>query len=93
MTTLTLKSHSKNNHDVNSAAKHHRPTGGYDYLIVGAGFAGCVLAERLASQIDCRILLIDRRDHVGGNAYDCVPAEGVMGSTDVSVSKQCASLE
>ncbi|MGZ2412579.1 UDP-galactopyranose mutase [Sphingomonas sp. F9_3S_D5_B_2] len=48
-------------------------TGGkdrYDYLIVGAGYAGSVLAERLASQHGARILLIDRRDHIGGNAYD-----------------------
>ena len=42
----------------------------YDYLIVGAGFAGSVLAERLASQHGARVLLIDRRDHIGGNAYD-----------------------
>ncbi|WP_118855861.1 UDP-galactopyranose mutase [Sphingomonas mesophila] len=42
----------------------------YDYLIVGAGFAGSVLAERLASQHGARILLVDRRDHIGGNAYD-----------------------
>jgi UDP-galactopyranose mutase len=42
----------------------------YDYLIVGAGFSGCVLAERLASQLNKRILLIDKRDHIGGNAYD-----------------------
>jgi UDP-galactopyranose mutase len=42
----------------------------YDYLIVGAGFAGCVLAERLSSQLNKNILLIDRRSHIGGNAYD-----------------------
>ncbi len=42
----------------------------YDYLIVGAGFAGSVLAERLASQHGARILLIDRRPHIGGNAFD-----------------------
>jgi len=42
----------------------------YDWLIVGAGFTGAVLAERLASQADKRVLLIDRRDHLGGNAYD-----------------------
>ena len=50
----------------------------FDYLIVGAGFAGCVLAERLASQLDLRVLLIDRRDHLGGNAYDFQDAAGVM---------------
>eukprot|EP01035_Chromulina_nebulosa_P016484 gene16484-21838_t len=42
----------------------------YDYLIVGAGFAGAVLAERLASDGGKRVLVCDRRPHVGGNAYD-----------------------
>lgn len=50
----------------------------YDYLIVGAGFAGSVLAERLASQHDARILLIDRRNHVGGNAYDELDEAGIL---------------
>jgi UDP-galactopyranose mutase len=51
---------------------------GYDYVVVGAGFAGAVLAERLASQHDARILIIDRRSHVGGNAYDRRDAAGVL---------------
>ena len=42
----------------------------YDYLIVGAGFAGCVLAERLANGLHKRVLLVERRNHIGGNAYD-----------------------
>ena len=50
----------------------------YDYLIVGAGFAGSVLAERLASQHGARVLLIDRRSHVGGNAYDEKDAAGIL---------------
>ena len=50
----------------------------YDYLIVGAGFAGSVLAERLASQSGMRVLLIDRRPHVGGNAYDEKNADGIL---------------
>jgi UDP-galactopyranose mutase len=50
----------------------------YDFLIVGAGFAGCVLAERLASRLQRRVLLVDRREHIGGNAYDCLDAAGVM---------------
>ena len=50
----------------------------YDYLIVGAGFAGSVLAERLAGQHNARILLIDRRDHVGGNAYDELDEAGIL---------------
>jgi UDP-galactopyranose mutase len=50
----------------------------YDWLIVGAGFAGSVLAERLASQRGERVLVIDRRPHIGGNAYDCLDASGVL---------------
>jgi len=49
-----------------------------DFLIVGAGFAGCVLAERLASQSRKKCLLIDRRDHIGGNAHDSYSSAGVL---------------
>ena len=50
----------------------------YDYLIVGAGFAGSVLAERLASQHGARVLLVDRRPHIGGNAYDEPNEAGIL---------------
>jgi UDP-galactopyranose mutase len=50
----------------------------YDWLIVGAGFAGSVLAERLANQLGQRVLIIDRRPHIGGNAYDRLDASGVL---------------
>jgi UDP-galactopyranose mutase len=50
----------------------------FDWLIVGAGFAGSVLAERLASQRNDRVLLIDRRPHIGGNAYDCYDDAGLL---------------
>jgi UDP-galactopyranose mutase len=50
----------------------------YDYLIVGAGFAGSVLAERLASDAGKRVLVCDRRPHVGGNAYDHPDAAGIL---------------
>ncbi|AAF12425.1 UDP-galactopyranose mutase [Deinococcus radiodurans R1 = ATCC 13939 = DSM 20539] len=50
---------------------------GFDYLIVGAGFAGSVLAERLASSGQ-RVLIVDRRPHIGGNAYDCYDDAGVL---------------
>jgi UDP-galactopyranose mutase len=49
----------------------------YDHLIVGAGFAGAVLAERLASA-GHSVLLLDRRPHVGGNAYDHHDAAGIL---------------
>jgi len=50
----------------------------YDYLIVGAGFAGSVLAERLAADAGKKVLVIDRRPHIGGNAYDVKDAAGVL---------------
>ena len=50
----------------------------FDYLIVGAGYAGSVLAERLTSQLGKRVLLIDKRPHIGGNAYDEKDAAGVL---------------
>jgi UDP-galactopyranose mutase len=56
--------------------EHGKPH--YDYLIVGAGFAGSVLAERLASQHGARVLLVDRRPHVGGNAYDEEDEAGIL---------------
>ncbi len=50
----------------------------FDWLIVGAGFAGSVLAERLATQRGERVLIIDRRPHIGGNAYDRYDDAGVL---------------
>ena len=50
---------------------------GFDYLIVGAGFAGSVLAERLAND-GKRVLIVDRRPHIGGNAYDRYDDAGIL---------------
>jgi UDP-galactopyranose mutase len=50
----------------------------YDTLVVGAGYAGSVMAERLASQRGQRVLVIDRRDHIAGNAYDYHDEHGVL---------------
>jgi UDP-galactopyranose mutase len=50
----------------------------FDWLVVGAGFAGSVIAERLASQRDEKVLLIDRRPHIGGNAYDRHDKAGIL---------------
>ncbi len=51
---------------------------GFDHLIVGAGFAGAVLAERLASQLGRRVLIVDKRPHIGGNAYDRYDDAGIL---------------
>ena len=50
----------------------------FDYLIVGAGFAGSVLAERLARGSGKHVLLVDRRSHIGGNAYDHYDDAGIL---------------
>lgn len=50
----------------------------FDWLIVGAGFAGSVLAERIATVRGERVLIIDRRPHIAGNAYDCYNEAGIL---------------
>src|SRR6478752_1695562 len=52
--------------------------GMFDYLIVGAGYAGSVLAERLARGSGKHVLLVDRRPHIGGNAYDHYDESGIL---------------
>jgi len=50
----------------------------FDYLIVGAGFSGLTLAERLTTQRGATCLLVDRRRHIGGNAHDRYDDQGVL---------------
>ena len=50
----------------------------YDYLIVGAGFAGAIMAERLAADAGKRVLVIDRRPHIAGNAFDHLDEAGIL---------------
>jgi UDP-galactopyranose mutase len=50
----------------------------FDWVVVGAGFAGSVIAERLASQRGAQVLVVDRRNHVGGNAFDRYDDAGVL---------------
>ena len=50
----------------------------YDVMVVGAGFAGAVMAERLAAGSGKKVLVVDRRPHVGGNAFDHPDATGVL---------------
>ncbi len=42
----------------------------FDYIIIGAGFAGSVMAERIASQLNKKVLIIEKRKHIAGNCYD-----------------------
>jgi len=50
----------------------------YDCLVIGAGFAGAVVAGELARRGGRRVLVLERRDHVGGNAYDRTDEAGVL---------------
>ena len=59
----------------------------YDYLVVGAGLSGCVLAQQIADKLGKRVLIIDKRDHLGGNCYDYKDTE-----TDILINKYGAHI-
>lgn len=48
------------------------------YLIIGSGFSGSVIAERIASQLNEKVLVIEQRNHIGGNCYDSYDENGVL---------------
>src|SRR5215213_8650199 len=50
----------------------------FDYLVVGAGFAGATIAERLAAHAGKRVLICDKRPHIGGNAFDYYNEHGIL---------------
>lgn len=50
----------------------------YDFLIIGAGFSGAVMAERIASQLDKKVLIVEKRNHIAGNAYDEYDEYGIL---------------
>lgn len=50
----------------------------FDYLIVGAGYAGSVLAERIANELGLKVLVVEKRHHIGGNAYDTYNEHGIL---------------
>ena len=49
----------------------------YDAVVIGAGLSGAVIAERLASQLDYKVLVVEKRDHIGGNCYDYTHSSGI----------------
>ena len=65
---MSLERSQRNGHKVDA----------FDFLIVGAGYAGSVLAERLARGSGKQVLLVDRRPHIGGNAYDHYDNAGIL---------------
>jgi UDP-galactopyranose mutase len=50
----------------------------FDWLIIGAGYSACVLAERIATQLAQRVLIVEQRNHIGGNAYDYYNEHGIL---------------
>ena len=50
----------------------------FDFLVIGAGFAGSVIAEQLARNFGYRVLICDRRPHIAGNAYDHYNDDGIL---------------
>lgn len=50
----------------------------FDFLVVGAGFAGSVIAQQMAANFNKKVLIVDRRPHIGGNAYDHYNEHGLL---------------
>ncbi len=50
----------------------------FDFLIVGAGFSGAVLAERLVNELDATVLIVEKRHHIAGNAHDAYDNAGIL---------------
>lgn len=50
----------------------------YHTIVVGAGISGATLAERYATKLGSKVLVIEKRDHIGGNCYDFINADGIL---------------
>ena len=50
----------------------------YDVLVIGSGFAGSVVAAKLAREAGRKVLIIEKRDHIGGNCYDTKDEHGIL---------------
>jgi UDP-galactopyranose mutase len=54
----------------------------YDVIVIGAGLSGCVIAERFAKVLNKKVLITEKRHHIGGNCYDYIDKE-----TGIRISK------
>ena len=50
----------------------------FKYIVVGAGLAGVTIAERIANVLNEKVLIIEKRGHIGGNVYDCYDEHGIL---------------
>ncbi len=50
----------------------------HDYVVVGAGLAGCVVAQQLVERGHKKVLIIEKRDHIGGNCHDYFDESGIL---------------
>lgn len=50
----------------------------YDCIVIGCGFAGAVAARELAERGDKKVLIVEKRNHIGGNAYDFLNDDGIL---------------
>jgi len=50
----------------------------YKYIVVGAGLAGVTIAERIANELNEQVLIIEKRNHIGGNVYDYYDEQGIL---------------
>ncbi|QHQ62509.1 UDP-galactopyranose mutase [Anaerocolumna sedimenticola] len=50
----------------------------YKYIVVGAGLAGLTIAERIAAELKEKVLIIEKRNHIGGNVYDSYNEDGIL---------------
>lgn len=60
----------------NNTSKHHKSS--HDIVIIGAGISGATLAERYATELNKKVLVIEKRDHIGGNCYDYYDEAGIL---------------
>ena len=57
------------------------------YLVVGCGLSGATIAKRIASCLNERVIIIDKREHIGGNCYDYVEK-----NTNIRILMECIKV-